>query len=141
MTASVRNTEGRLFELWMIANFSVGAGQAAFAVLLIPRYITEVTGSGAEAGVAMAILSLAAVLGPVLGGLADKYLLHRLVMNLGILFMALGFVGFAISAPDNYIAINWMAVVAAGLSVALLIVGIWPAERKKHEEEAALLTA
>ena len=35
--------------------------------LLIPPYVTEVTSDAAAAGAVMAVISLAAVLGPVLG--------------------------------------------------------------------------
>jgi predicted MFS family arabinose efflux permease len=34
-------------------------------------------------------------------------------------------------------AINWMGAIAAGLAVLLIIINLWPAERKKREEEAA----
>jgi predicted MFS family arabinose efflux permease len=34
-------------------------------------------------------------------------------------------------------AINWMGAIAAGLAVLLIVVNLWPAERKKREEEAA----
>jgi len=39
------------FEWWMVSNFAVGAGFAAFVALLIPPYVTEVTGSAADAGI------------------------------------------------------------------------------------------
>ena len=55
-------------------------------------------GDVANAGVVMAVISLAAVLGPVLGGFADKYRAHRLVLSLGVLGLALGFVAFSIGS-------------------------------------------
>ena len=76
----------------MVANLAVGMGWAAFITLLIPPYVTEVTGNAADAGI-----GLAAVLGPVLGGLADKYRAHRLVLTLGVLGMGIGFVAYALS--------------------------------------------
>lgn len=76
MTES-RSDQGRRFEWWMISFFAVGAGFSAFASLLIPPFITEATGSAAEAGIVMAIISLAAVLGPVFGNFADKYRAHQ----------------------------------------------------------------
>ena len=64
--------KGPAFECWMIANLAQGAGFSAFIALLIPPYITQTTGNAADAGVVMAIISLAAVAGPVLGGFADR---------------------------------------------------------------------
>jgi hypothetical protein len=46
----------------------------------------------------MAIISLAAVLGPVLGGLADTYKAHRLLLNQGNLGLALAFAFSALSS-------------------------------------------
>ncbi|NIP84873.1 MAG: hypothetical protein GTO03_04680, partial [Planctomycetales bacterium] len=66
--------------------------------MLIPPYVTGVTGNAADAGIVMAIISLAAVLAPVLGGFADRYRAHRLVLSLGVLGLALGFVAYALSA-------------------------------------------
>ena len=66
------------------SSITAGAGFSVFMALLIPPYVTQATGSASAAGVVMAIISLAAVLGPVLGGLADKYRAHRLVLSLGV---------------------------------------------------------
>ena len=79
--------EGRPFEWWMSSNFAMGAGFSAFMALLIPPYVTEVTSDAAAAGAVMAVISLAAVLGPVLGTFADRHAAHRLVMSLGVLGM------------------------------------------------------
>ena len=84
------------FQPWMVANFAVGAGFSAFISLLIPPYVTQVSGGEASAaGVVMGIISLGAILGPVLGTWADRYRAHRLVMSGGVLGMALGFALFA----------------------------------------------
>ena len=72
---------GPAFEWWMFSFIAAGAGWSAFISLLIPPYITGATGNAADAGIVMAIISLAAVLGPVLGGFADKYRAHGLVLN------------------------------------------------------------
>jgi hypothetical protein len=56
-----------VFEWWMVSNFAVGAGFAAFVALLIPPYMTEVTGSAADAGIVMMFINLAAVAAPVIG--------------------------------------------------------------------------
>ena len=51
--------------------------------LLIPPYVTEVTSDAAAAGAVMAVISLAAVLGPALGTFADRHAVHRLVLMAG----------------------------------------------------------
>jgi predicted MFS family arabinose efflux permease len=100
----------------MIANIAMGAGFSAFVALLIPAYITQTTGSPADAGVVMAIISLAAVAGPVLGGFADRYRAHRLIMSLGVLGMALAFLAFGISAISSaFFAID---AIVMGISIA-----------------------
>jgi hypothetical protein len=70
MATSEARTPSRepAFQTWMTANVAVGAGWAAFVALLVPPYISQATGSASEAGVVMALMSLAAVAGPVLGG-------------------------------------------------------------------------
>ena len=68
MSEATQKTEkGPAFEWWMFSFIAGGAGWAAFISLLIPPYVTESTGNAADAGIVMAIISLAAVLGPVLG--------------------------------------------------------------------------
>ena len=101
MTISGQLPKTRSFEWWMVSNLAVGAGFSAFVALLIPPYVTEVTGSAAQAGVVMAVMSLAAVLGPVLGGFADKYRAHRLIMSVGIFAMAFAFAAFALAADSS----------------------------------------
>ena len=94
LSALIKSTQPAivlLFQWWMISFIAAGAGWAAFISLLIPPFVTESTGSAADAGIVMAIISLAAVLAPVLGGFADKYRAHRLVLTLGVLGMALAF--------------------------------------------------
>lgn len=91
----------RAFEWWMVSNLAIGAGFSAFVALLVPPFVTNVTGSASEAGLVMAVMSLAAVLGPVLGGFADNYRSHRLVMTLGLAAMTISFAGFALGADDS----------------------------------------
>ena len=107
-----------LFEWWMISFIAAGAGWAAFISLLIPPFVTESTGNAADAGIVMAIISLAAVLAPVLGGFADKYRAHRLVLTLGVLGMALGFLMYSISAEAT--AIYVLDAIVLGVSVAAI---------------------
>jgi MFS family permease len=114
--AEPRSGQGGMLQWWMAANFAVGAGFSAFMALLIPPYVTEVTSDAAAAGVVMAVISLAAVLGPVLGTLADRHAAHRLVMTLGVLGMAVGFAMFAIaSESSSFFAID---AIVLGVSVA-----------------------
>ena len=101
---------------WMVANVAMGAGFSAFIALLIPPYVTEVTSDATAAGVVMAVISLAAVLGPVLGTFADRYAAHRLVMSLGVLGLAIGFAAFALaSESSDFFAVD---AIILGVSVA-----------------------
>lgn len=110
------NASGRAFEWWMFSFIAAGAGFSAFISLLIPPYVTEATGDAANAGIVMAVISLAAVLGPVLGGFADKYRAHRLVLSLGVLGLALGFAAYALSAESG--AILALDAILLGVSIA-----------------------
>jgi len=115
-TNNTQSAPGPAFEWWMFSFIAAGAGWSAFIALLIPPYITGVTGNAADAGIVMAIISLAAVLAPVLGGFADKYRAHRLVLSLGVLGLALGFVAYAFSAESN--AIYALDAILLGVSIA-----------------------
>lgn len=114
--ATAPESKGPAFEWWMIANLAIGAGYSAFVALLIPPFVTETTGNAADAGIVMAVISLAAVLGPVLGGFADKYRAHRLIMNLGVLGMAISFVMYALSAENQQLYA--LDAIVMGVSVA-----------------------
>jgi MFS family permease len=110
--------KSNMLQWWMAANFAAGAGFSAFMALLIPPYVTEVTSDAAAAGVVMAVISLAAVLGPVLGTFADRHAAHRLVMTLGVFGMAVGFAAFAIaSESSSFFAID---AILLGVSVAAI---------------------
>jgi MFS family permease len=115
---STKKATGPSFEWWMVSNLAMGAGFSAFVALLIPPFVTESTGNAADAGIVMAIISLAAVLGPVLGGFADKYRAHRLIMSLGVLGMALAFAMYAISAEAK--AILALDAILMGVSIAAI---------------------
>ncbi len=104
------------FEWWMVSNFAVGAGFAAFVALLIPPYVTEVTGSAADAGIVMMFISLAAVLAPVLGNFADRYAAHRLVLTGGVAGMALAFAMYALSSENS--AVLALDALIMGVSIA-----------------------
>jgi MFS family permease len=106
------------FEWWMISFVAAGAGWAAFISLLIPPYVTESTGNAADAGIVMAIISLAAVLAPVLGSFADKYRAHRLVLTLGVLGMGVGFLMYSFSAEAK--GIFAIDAIVLGISAAAI---------------------
>ena len=79
---------GRLlrgFEPWMISNVAVGAATASFLNLLVPPFITSVTGSAHRVGIVFAAISLAAVVGPIVARLADRTHLHRLIYLVSLL--------------------------------------------------------
>ena len=116
--AQTKNGNGSAFEWWMVSFIAAGAGWAAFISLLIPPFVTEATGNAADAGIVMAVISLAAVLAPVLGGFADKYRAHRLVLSLGVLGMALGFLMYSISAEST--AIYALDAIVLGVSAAAI---------------------
>ncbi len=115
---SQKQEKGSSFEWWMVSFIAGGAGWAAFISLLVPPFVTEATGNAADAGIVMAIISLAAILGPVLGGFADKYRAHRLVLSLGVLGMALGFFMYSISAEAK--ALYALDAIVLGVSVAAI---------------------
>ncbi|MDH3680703.1 MAG: MFS transporter [Acidimicrobiia bacterium] len=117
-TATSSTEAGPSFEWWMLSNFAVGAGFSAFIALLIPPYVTETTDDVTASGVVMAVISLGAVLGPVLGSFADKYRAHRAVMCGGILGMGLGFALFAGAAESS--ALFALDAIILGVSVAAI---------------------
>jgi predicted MFS family arabinose efflux permease len=102
MTANASTTGAKTFEWWMLAMFAVGLSYSAFISLLIPPYVSSLQGGSAStAGVVMAIIALGALAGPPIGGFADKYRAHRLVMVLGVAAMALAFVALALTADNT----------------------------------------
>jgi len=83
----------------MLSNIVSGAVMSGFLVLLIPPFITDVTGSAARAGVVFAVIALAAMTGPVFGHIADRYSAHRAVYTLS--FVGMG-AAFGILALDGH---------------------------------------
>lgn len=104
------------FQWWMASNVAVGAGWAAFIALLVPPYITQATGSASQAGVVMAMMSLAAVLGPVLGGIADKYRAHRHVMVGGLGAMTLALLAMGVASGDSEFQVIDAVVMGVGVA-------------------------
>ena len=122
MIATSGPADDRAFETWMVSNFAAGAGIGAFVTLLVAPYVTGTTGSAADAGIVVSVISIAAVLGPVFGRLADRYRAHRLVLSGGVLAMAVAFGMFAVSSENNQLygldAIVLGAAIAAQQAVA-----------------------
>lgn len=115
-STDIGTAQPKPFEPWMLSNFAVGAGYSAFVSLLIPPFVTEVTGDASAAGIVMAIIALGAILGPALGTFADKYSAHRSVLVGGVAMLALAFAMFALSAEDA--ALYAIDAIAMGVGVA-----------------------
>ncbi len=106
----------------MFCNFAAGAAYGSFISLLIPAYITETTGSAAEAGVIMAVIGLGALIGPVLGSLADRYHAHRLILILGTLGLSIGFIAYALSSATRGVYVLEALILGVGLA-AIAVIG------------------
>jgi MFS family permease len=128
--------------MWMVANVAVGAGWAAFVALLVPPYITEATGSAATAGVVMAMMSLAAVLGPVLGGIADRYDAHRHVMVGGLVAMTFALLAFGVAAGDSSFQVIDAVIMGIGVAGVSAVAPVFIVSAGLSEElQARRLTA
>ncbi|MGN6125947.1 MAG: MFS transporter, partial [Humibacter sp.] len=99
-TASSTRT-AHSFEPWMLSNIVSGAVMSGFLVLLIPPFITHVTGSAARAGVVFAVIALSAMTGPVFGRIADRYSAHRIVYTLSFVGMGLAFGLLALDGSND----------------------------------------
>lgn len=97
----------KIFAPWMISNLAAGATQMSFVTLLIPPFITKITGSPLRGSVVLAIIGLAALTGPAIGKFADKHKAHQWLYMTSLLGMALGFVALAVDA-----AVNWYSPIA-----------------------------
>lgn len=95
---SARTNQSHGFEWWMVSNIAAGAATGSFLTLLIPPFITSVTGSAARSGVVLAFVGLAALIGPQIGRFADRKRLHRPLYILSIAGMSLGFMLLVLDA-------------------------------------------
>ncbi|MGW2588415.1 MFS transporter [Streptomyces virginiae] len=119
---SNKGAQGRTFEPWMISSLALGAGFTGFVALTIPPYVTKATGEASAAGIVLAVMSLTAALGPVLGALADRYRAHRLAMCSGLLGMAVAFAAYGLSARDESVfALNAILMGVSGAAVAAVM--------------------
>lgn len=78
----------RAFEWWMLSGIGTGMAMSAFLSLLLPPFITDVTGSATRVGVVFAVISLVPVARPFLGRLAERTGRYRLLYMLSMLVMA-----------------------------------------------------
>ncbi|MFI8280887.1 MFS transporter [Streptomyces sp. NPDC085929] len=112
----------RVFEPWMVSSLALGAGFTGFVALTIPPYVTKATGEAGAAGIVLAVISLSAAIGPVLGALADRYRAHRLVLCSGLLGMAVAFAAYGLSAQDESVfALYAILMGASGAALAAVM--------------------
>jgi predicted MFS family arabinose efflux permease len=85
-------------ELWMVSNVAVGVATASFLNLLVPPFITSVTGSASRVGIVFAVLSLAAVVGPIVGRVAGRTGRYRAIYLAALAAMAAAYALLALGA-------------------------------------------
>ena len=88
----------------MISNVAIGMAVGSFLTLLVPPFITDVTGSAARVGIVFALVSLAATVGPWFGGRADRSGRHRRYYLIAILLADAD--GNAVSGDNDYL-MHW----------------------------------
>ncbi|WP_141014678.1 MFS transporter [Nocardioides sambongensis] len=86
----------------MLSNVATGAATGSFLTLLLPPFVTNVTGEPWRVGVVFAVLSLAAAIGPVVGSLVDRTRTHRVAYTLSLVAMAGSYALLAVDA-----AVEW----------------------------------
>lgn len=111
----------RPFEWWMTSHLALGLAFTCFLPVLLPSYVLSVGGTATDVWVAMSMAGLFALLGPSIGRLAGRHRAHRTVQVLGMLGMATGLLGLALSNGDSLsivLAIAVMGIGAAAVAVA-----------------------
>ena len=130
------------FQPWMFSNVAIGAGFAAFIALLVPPYITQATGSASDAGVVMALISLAAVAGPAFGGIADRYNAHRYVLVGGMAAMTVALLAFGVASGDSEFQVIDALIMGLGVAGASAVAPVFIVSAGLSEElQARRLTA
>ncbi|GAA1933221.1 hypothetical protein GCM10009775_26510 [Microbacterium aoyamense] len=86
----------------MLSNVATGAATGSFLTLLLPPFVTDVTGQPWRVGVIFAALSLAAAVGPWVGAVVDRTRTHRVALTGSIAAMAAAYALLAIDA-----AVEW----------------------------------
>ncbi|WP_163930924.1 MFS transporter [Paraferrimonas sp. SM1919] len=122
------NKQGLSF--WYFSAFTFGGMQMIALPLLIPGYITEVTGSISESGAALAMVGITGLAAPLFGSVIDKFRLHAhaqvfamlayaasmLILantsSLPLIFLATALLG---SASIMLLTVNPTFIVATGL--------------------------
>lgn len=100
----------------MLSNIVSGAVMSAFLLLLIPPFVTQVTGSATRSGVVLAVVALSALTGPWFGRLAERYAWHRIIFVASLVGMSLAFLLLAVdTATDVY---SPLASILLGASIA-----------------------
>jgi MFS family permease len=115
------------FELWKLAQVAVGLVAIGGLMFLIPLAIVEQGGTPADAGAVVALAGALGLLGPFLGGFADRFRAYRMVQIGSLTLLAISAIVFAIATEE----LTWLVAAAllgigmAGLSVAnpTLVVG------------------
>lgn len=105
----------------MTSNLALSLTFTCFLPVLLPSYVLSVGGTATDVWVAMSMAGLLALLGPSIGRLAGRHRTHRLVQVLGMLGMAIGLVGLAMSNGNSLsivLAIAIMGIGAAAVAIA-----------------------
>lgn len=86
----------------MLSSIAAGAVMMSFVSLLIPPFITRVTGSPLRAGLVLAVIGLAALSGPWIGRFADKHRAHKQIYILSLVGFVVAFVILALDSAASY---------------------------------------
>lgn len=96
---------GRAYETWFLSQGIVGFINAGGAAFLVAPLIVSQGGSPADAGLVVGLLPFVALLSPVFGGIADRFLIHREMVLVGLAILALASVVlFAAEQDLGYVA-------------------------------------
>ena len=107
------------FELWFVAQLTMGLVYIGGAMFLLPPFTLSLEGgTPGDVGVVMAVLPLIALGAPFVGGLLDNYGSFRLFQLLGLGLFAVGFGVLALA--DELIATTFGALVL-GVGAALVL--------------------
>ncbi|HKR50635.1 MAG TPA: MFS transporter [Pseudonocardiaceae bacterium] len=109
----------RPFEWWMTSHLALALAFNCFLPVLLPTYVLSVGGTAMDVALAMSMAGLFALIGPSIGGLAVRHRAHRLVQTLGVLGMALGLGGLALSGGDSLLIVLAIAVMGIGAAAAV----------------------
>ncbi|MGH3898101.1 MAG: hypothetical protein ACRDTA_07555 [Pseudonocardiaceae bacterium] len=105
----------------MTSHLALALAFNCFLPALLPAYVHSVGGTAIDITLAMSMAGLFALIGPSIGGFAVRHRAHRLVQTLGVLGMAGGLGGLALSGGDSLsivLAIAVMGIGAAAVAVA-----------------------